>query len=319
MTNHIKFIIGLLGILSSITVVAALTSQNPVLEAPVPAVQFPNALVGFSPSRICTNAITPHLRQSASYVSGDEGVAVKWIESDSSSPPQWYTSEVYESTTYRVTACCGRAGGNILYVAGISPDGSDVIERLNYGTRKGGYEVQIQSPAAQPIGTPMPAYSAQEALNGTTFAIPQTQHAPARRTVIYSGTAMGHVRSMDVDPEGRYLLVLGFWSGSVFQLDLTAPTITPAVLFSAAQLPQLAKARTLELCFHLTEGRKVELTESSGCVLPIDCKWMLLNDSNNDGVFESTVTLDRAAWLSSGYDEYSNWRSFQNLGVTFNW
>lgn len=310
---------------SSCALLVAFTRQtpvpahNPVLPAPVPAVPFPDELLSFGSERIQPNAIAPHLRQSVSFDVGDEGIEVKWRETDGSAPIVWHPSDVYESTTYRVTAACGLKGGEVIYVAGIAPNGADVIERFNYGVRVGGYRIQPTSPAAQPIGTAMAPYTAQEVLNGTSFVVPPSQHGPARRTLIYTGNAVEHVRAMDVDPEGRYLVLLGYKTPALHQIDLSATTITPVKIFDATQIPHLPLVRTLRIRHHATYGRTIVLSEQSGSLFPNDYKWTLVSDATNDGVFERKATLTTTAWAAAGFDQDSNWSSYQNVGVLFNW
>lgn len=294
-------------------VYALSTPQAP----PAPDV-FPSELLDFSPLDFRPAALSTHLRQSFSYDSGGEAVVVRWGESDPTAPGTWYESEVVEAVSFQTTAVASTAGGSVLFVAGIRDDGVSLVERWAYSPRSGGYGIQVTSGTPQSIGTPMPPYSAQEVLNGTAFSKPNPQHAHARRSVVFRGTSVGHIRSLAADPEGRFLLVLSYPTGTIYQISLLGNS-PPTAVFTPSGVPHLAEARTIEILHDVANGRSCLLTELKGCVYPPNHRRTLLRDPNNDGIFDVAVTLTGAEWVAAGLDEDSAWQTYQNVGVVFNW
>lgn len=300
--------------LGSFCIIGAVkSSQNP----PPPFV-FPQDLVEFNPFNFRSAALSANLRQSFSYDSGGEAVVVRWGELDPNNQTNWYVSEVTEAVSFQITSVTSSAGGHILYVAGIRDDGVDLIERWSYPARAGGFGIQVTSGAPQSIGTPMPPYTAQEFLNGSSFTPPSPQHTSARRTSMYRGSAIGHIRSLAADPEGRFLLALSYPSGAVYQIDVIGSP-QPIQVLAPALVPHLASAKTIEVQHNVAEGRKYILTERESCLVPPGHKWTLINDPNNDGIFETSVTLTSAEWVAAGLDEDTAWHLYQNVGVVLNW
>ncbi len=305
-----------------VAVAAALLPQGGVPNIPPqPVFTLPADLCGYEGFNFLRSGQSANLRQSLSFTRGESAVLFRWGEKSTNpnDPVDWHDSEVVESATFAITAVTSRSGGNAVYVAGVTQNGTDVIELWNFPTRSGGFGIRQTSGPVLSLGTPMPPYTAEQYLQGGSFAVPSSTHNSARRTPFYSGTSMGHIRDMAVDPEGRFLVILAYPTGSIYRLDLSSTTSVPTLLYAASTIPHLANAKTVAVLHHASQGRKYILTEQVGCVIPLNQQYTLLADSNNDGVFESWSTITAAQWDAAGYGTDSNWVDYQNLGVTYDW
>jgi hypothetical protein len=238
---------------------------------------------------------------------GSDTFIGEWEERNPDPSLSWHLSTATERVSFTITSITSREGGNEVYVAGIQSDGTDVIEKWIFSARKGGYHLVSQGAQPQPIGTPMPAYSSFEVLEGGVFLSPPPIHTGATRAALYRGSAMGHIRAMVCDPEGRFLIALTTPAGDLYRVHLVTNPGTVELLVANTQVPALQEATTMQYQHHATEGRKVVLTQAEGSVYPLYYKNIVLSDADNDGVFESISALDHAAWLSAGYEDDSNW------------
>jgi hypothetical protein len=157
----------------------------------------------------------------------------------------------------------------------------------------------------------MPGYSVANSIVGGTFVAPGArQQIVPEREVIYRGTTMGHVRSMDVDPEGRFLLLLSYSTGTVYRFDLltTPPQLNTA--FEPTAIPHLTNVRSLWIGDFAQQGRKCTLSEIQHGKLPEVHHFTILDDANNDGVFENHTTYGVSEWQASPYSNYAsnNWK-----------
>lgn len=318
--KHSRFVVIALS-LGAMGVALATFRQGSGPILPQPVYSIPADLSGWEGFSFVRSGLSSHLRQSFDFNRGETAMLFRWgeLSPTSNDPEAFSVSEITESTTYAITAVATRSGGSVAYVAGITQSGSDVIELWNYPVRAGGYGIRTTSGPTQPIGTPMPPYTAEEYLNGSTFIAPGSSHTPARRIPMYAGSAIGHIRYMAADPEGRFLMILSYPSGSVYRLDVGSTNSTPTLVYSSSTIPALATAKTLQVMQHIHDGRKYVLTERAGCVLPETAPYTVLSDTNNDGVMDSWATLSGAEWDAAGYEDDANWVDLQNLGVVFNW
>lgn len=291
-------------------VMAAASSHTRVVQFPEELEFYPFGFSALKPS-----AITPNLRQSYAFAGGGDRVAVDRSER---CPEGWRDLESATIVTaYRITDVASRRGGADLFVAGIHADDSDVIEHWSFGTRSGGYFVDPMV-AAQPIGTSMGQFHPTEAIQGPNFVCPpESARMPSpERKAIAQRVDLGHVRVMAADPEGRFLLYQAHDTSSIWQIDLTQEPTALAQLLTVASTPHLAFTKTMRLLRHQTAGRRYFLTESSrlGQYPNTNHSITMLVDAENDGVFESVVTMLTATWhddpLSTG------WETFENIGVS---
>ncbi|MFT4543408.1 MAG: hypothetical protein ACI8QS_003082 [Planctomycetota bacterium] len=119
---------------------------------------------------------------------------------------------------------------------------------------------------------------------------------------LYRGT-MEPVRSLAVDPEGRFLLLLGFESGKLYRLRLdVSPIPDPELLYNTSTLPRLDYATGLFFCMH--DGvRKCVVSEAGpGGLIQDGVMWTLLVDADNDGEFEGSELLTSQEFLTSSVE-----------------
>jgi hypothetical protein len=264
-------------------------------------------------------AIAPHVMHSVDFDGGTKDVVVRISERPTLDDTAWETSEIDEATSFYVTAAAWQEGLRRVYVAGIENDDQDVIERWAYAPRSGGYFVQRTTGPVQPIGTAMPEYAAQESLGGATYESLPTRLSPATRVRVYRGTSIGHIRSMVVEPEGRFLLVLTYPDRALYRIDLTQSGYPRTLLHSVGTLPHLQSATTLRVREHSTDGRAYSLFEIYGSFLPSGYSVTLLFDPENDGILSAPVTLTAPEWIAAGYESDAAWSEYENLGVVHNW
>ena len=129
------------------------------------------------------------------------------------------------------------------------------------------------------------------------------------RYTLYSGTSIGCIRSIDVDPLQRYLLILTF-DRSVYRLDVPAistsgsggPPPPPSLVADATTIPSLANAWELNHYMHQTDGNMFLATSLS----PSD-DTVVFPDADDDGVLETVQVFTETQWESSGYSVLDNY------------
>jgi hypothetical protein len=205
---------------------------------------------------------------------------------------------------YSVLDVSTRRGGLELFISGMQcnrGECQDIIERWVFPQVPGSY-VAPELVSSLPRGTSMPAPLGGVSLAGGTYVPHAQRHLPfvPTKSVLYSGTDYGHIDSLEVDPEGRYLLFHSYASGDLFSIDLLSPQLDIQLEASSAQYPALAATRSLGVFTSPTAGRFFVLEQSSGCRrLPSNPAWVVLADGNNDGAWEGIYQLDLAHWLAS--------------------
>ncbi len=243
-----------------------------------------------------------HLVQGGQYGAGKRTII--WTRRERNGPNDpWTRSGNTYSTRYDLVAVASRLAGDEIYLAGILPDERSVIERWKFPKKKGRWVYTMTNPAP-PIGTPAGTWSASFSLHGQTLqmaALPPVWYAPDI-SVIMESNSHGFIRSIDVDPEGRFLLFSRYPEGDIYSIDLSQSTPSPTLLFSSTQHPELAALGELTIAQHEALGR-VCVAEPADCgrasYLPTPPPVLLLIDSNNDGVFESTQVVPLEDYLET--------------------
>ena len=152
---------------------------------------------------------------------------------------------------------------NVFFVSGVSASGDGVIEKW----RAGGGAVGGGSQSTPPL---------------------------MRRQEIYRGQALGEVRELAADPDGRFLLLLhGSNPLRLSRMDLSPGYLVTEIL-SALNEPALNEVSGYHVSQHVTEGR---IWSFEGLDLRT-----LLYDFENDGTFDSWATVDEDTWQSLGYE-----------------
>ncbi len=178
--------------------------------------------------------------------------------------------------------CDGQGEIREIFVAELESDGTSVIERLQflYAARPGAFVPIDQRP------------------------LPRVQ-----RTPIFRGDQLGRIRSLRVDPRGRYLLFLTRENPTLYRLDLTDPPSAPAVLLTTEDQPYLSRVGWVNFRQHRTEGRHVHLIPGTPWEVHrgADSDTLILRDPENDGTFETADLVSEEAWSQLGYDSADPW------------
>jgi hypothetical protein len=195
------------------------------------------------------------------------------------------------STAFYVTDVRARTASSVileLIVVGVYPNGDSCIERWGFSY-----------PAVkQPIG------------GSSYLPISQRPLPVCRRVELLRTQAYGHIASVEVDPEARFLLFLTLESRTLHRVSVPTPTVS--VEASVVQIPQLANAHTIHSREHATEGAQFHVLTSSRWEPDRDPARMtiVLHDADDDGFFESTSVLTQPDWTAHGYSAPGAWVRF---------
>ncbi|MCK6445944.1 MAG: hypothetical protein L6Q99_06075 [Planctomycetes bacterium] len=195
-----------------------------------------------------------------------------------SSSSEWTVSSHTESASFHVVDASAGCQAEILYVTGVYPDGSSTIERWTY----------TYPPIVYPIG------------GGTGI-----QHAPkVRRRVLFQGIDYGHIRTLEADPEQRFLFFLTAESSTLMRMELPSgdvggAAITPASIPAMSQMKSIGVRQftTLGRVYVLrADDRRSDMFDYSNTTL------IVLPDANNDGQFDAPYTTTMDDWNAADMD-----------------
>jgi len=171
-----------------------------------------------------------------------------------------------------------------LFVTGVYPAGQSCIERW----------VFTYPATAIPVG-------------GGYVPLAQRRFPGVSRQEILRTSQYGHIRSIEPDPQGRFVLFLTHEQHVLYRKPL--PTGDVVVELAVATEPYLAQMQQVIIQRHVTQGAMIHLSPASrwhaspGAVRDS----MLMIDSTNDGVFETRLRLTDAQWESAGYQDTAAW------------
>lgn len=228
---------------------------------------------------------------------------------------QWKAESDEYTTSYFLTAWCAREGGDEIYLAGLKPTGGVIVERWTFSVPARRWVVRYPGPTP-PIGNPAPAFTPQVTVlgNGTwkwTKALPYPPNP--QRTVVLEDEG-GAVTAMDVDPEGRQLVVYDHALKALSRIRLDQSPAQRQVLFEAAAFPHLSQVATLEFADFPGEGRKLHVTKQLGQTFAsAEEVYSIATDADNDGNFESLHSYDVGAYQASPYHDWNSWTEFWRL------
>jgi hypothetical protein len=168
-----------------------------------------------------------------------------------------------------------------LYLAGVYPDGDACIEEWTFK-----YTIQ-----------------------NTGGYVPISQRAPpvVKRKELLRTSLYGRIRSLEPDPDGRYLLFSTYENPTLYRLPL--PTGAVQVELAQTTIPELSGAKSITIRHHATEGRVAVLSQDPRwhADLLVPRNIIVLYDSDNDSTFETHVVLDLSDWTALGYDDPAVW------------
>lgn len=172
-----------------------------------------------------------------------------------------------------------------LFIAGVYPNGEACIERWSF------------------TYPPPPG-------GGGYVPIDQRRLPTIRKVELFRGAQYGHIRCIEPDPEGRFVLFLTYETPTLYRRPLPSGAITTELTQSTVS--QLADACSLYAAQHATEGRQFHLIRGTRWEADMDASRVIivLKDGNNDTVFDSPVVLTPTQWSQQGYDGPGVWLQF---------
>lgn len=238
----------------------------------------------------------------------------------------WNSSKVDFTTSYRITAVTGYKSGRVLFVAGIKADGNDIVERWVFSYRNGRIISKV-APGTNPIiiaGAPQASASWVTGTAGSDFLsdpfqIPYTPPAhignipSPQRTVVYDPEAnVGHIRNMNVDPEGRFLLFQLHSTSELYLWNFATSTLpmSPALAFEnlvmgpdgPSGLSILSKnSITTSVYDHPVEGRILKIYSMAPSFSTTEIDYGAMKDIDNDGVWDSTEVWTSNEWTADSF------------------
>ena len=208
-------------------------------------------------------------------------------------------------------------GGNEIYIAGPplsaedgSPSTGTVLEMWVI-TAPEGAPYATRAKRNEPIGTPAPLSTLEAHVQRGTYIV-----AEQRREPRIQKRALGYfpfdVNDIEVDPEGRYVLLVSRSEQKLYRLNLVGFTGVPEVILDGTAAPILLAANSVYVVRYQDQLKRYVVSRPSGAKL-------VLCDSDNDGIFESSEYVDADAWRSSIYGDYDNivenYRMYEPTGL----
>ncbi len=200
---------------------------------------------------------------------------------------------------YQFVSACARHA-NEFYVCGFTQDGDAVVERWEISPEQGGYNT-VRELSGSHVGTPAPLSGVNLAIRGMFQPPEERIHEPPVRTTLYQGPDLREIRSMAVDPEGRFLLILA--DHKIFRIEDIQFTPTVVLVHDSDQIPELEYVSRVSVMLHATEGRIYRLYSNREAPSLVD---VVLRDPDNDGLFDTWDVLTREEYQSA-YGDPSVW------------
>ncbi|MFG0317565.1 MAG: hypothetical protein ACF8XB_09840 [Planctomycetota bacterium JB042] len=276
-TNH-----GLAGRL----LVAALVSSSGDLLART--YEFPATLESGKQTR--WTAQYTNFWQRISFSAGGDVVLVRREErTDPSSA--WVWTEGRYSVSGRILDVASRHGGDSLYVALVDDLGKVLVEEWTF-TVDDGQWIHTST------GTAGATYAGVTGVKGGgPYVDPgRADHVTPRRKVVYrGGDQVSELRALEVDPEGRMLLMYDL-SFRLWELPLGTPGAAATLLHDASTGADLKLSRDVFVCDHASLGRVYVFQDQRNDAPVHPFHYTLLVDTENDGTFDSLSAVD-ADWL----------------------
>jgi len=258
------------------------------------------------------------------YEPGLPSVQVATSESPNSSPHSASHETLWSYTTsYRVRFVAPR-WANEFYILGIDASGNDIIERWTLTPQDGGWDV-VRPTHETDIGVPASmSEGATIFVVGGQYLEPsqrQNQGRPkVKRREVYRSNELPQIRSIDCDPNGRFVLLLA-GNGSVHRVKMPPPESSiepipgpggllihpyyplypPVQLFDGSDIVHLLEADAIYVVQNSVRGRIARVTGGTQDVVTE------LIDSDNDGLFEAAQTLPGYVDWNEAYFTGPDW------------
>lgn len=234
--------------------------------------------------------------------------------------PGTYVSERVESTSYAIQSMCSRTTTE-LYISGFPIIDSGptlvplqidetvtIVERWTF-TPRAGTPFTERSSSSVPLGTSAPLSSLIPKVQSGSYQIPDLRRPPRLNRRELARLPLS-VYAIEVDPEGRYLLLLAPEQGGLYQLDLVDFTGTPELVVDSVTWPQVGSATSLLKARFQDGAKRYVLGSGDGA--------LIIKDSENDAIFESVEVVDSVEWTTQYSDDSTwaeNYRSYEIEGL----
>ncbi|MBI1383015.1 MAG: hypothetical protein GC161_18245 [Planctomycetaceae bacterium] len=245
----------------------------------------------------------------------------RWVEAetrerpDGSFPP--VVSAVRHTTSYDVIEAKGR-GTELAVVLGRARNGDSILERWAL-TQPIGAWTATRTPAPPVVGVPVATASLDIAIQGGGSFLPPSQRtapAPATRIEVYRGPSFGDDLELEVDPDGRFALILSRDQVKLWRVLLEENGEAVAV-HDVASMPELQYMRRMQTFRHVAYGRQLRAKLHGHATLTD----VVFFDSNNDGVFEGHLffTLQEFAQFGLPHDWAEDFTNYTGVGAPHQW
>jgi hypothetical protein len=285
---------------------------------------FPAELTSFNAFPIQTVGRSENYRSSLTFDKGASSLERRVREREDSQST-WSSIDAGYSTSYKISAVASRLGGDVLFISGINTsDCSDIIEKWTFPRKRGARQLEpshsVELNPSLEVGQSAPALSLQPTIAGggpfiTTANRTLGTRGPVRET-LYSGSSLGHIRSLFADPEGRFILLQAHGDSAIYQIDLTGPSQHPQLVISLASVPALAATKTMQGFGRIgSSERFIVLTETFGGVEGGAWNRVVMRDVNNDGIMDAFEEFDSQSWSNSPWADSSQWVKLTSSGT----
>jgi len=195
------------------------------------------------------------------------------------------------STSFYVTdvrwRCDGEDEINELFVAGVNEDGSSVVERWKF---------YYTAPVFDE--------------NGRYITIDNRRLPSVRRKQVYRGSSLGRIRTLQPDPDGRFVLFVTRETPTLYRIDL--PSGVPSVALDQSVDPFLSNVGVVGIRKHASEGIQYHLYAGTRWHYDssVPGEVIVLRDGDNDGVLDAPELVTPVMWEKYGYNAGSSWVKF---------
>jgi len=220
------------------------------------------------------------------------------------------------STSYTVDSVAGR-GTQLLVVLGTAREGDvSILERWDLPPLTGAPTVTIAQ-AVIAVGVPVATPPVSVGFHGGMWIAPAqraTQPQPVR-TECYRGPKLGEDLELEVDPDGRFALILARDHGTLYQIMLREGA-EPVVVYDDTSVSSLGFVHGIQTFRHATLGRQV-----SGLIRAPGLATIIFYDYDNDGIFDSVdeVSLSVLNNMNLPEDWVEDYTNYSGVFAPTNW